>query len=121
MMVKLFLIRLFILLVLGIAGAVCMKCIECDSSVKCPALPTKGCEVVQRQCACCKECARKIGEYCSWATARCASGLMCVNDDLEALVNVPRFLTYFKGTCQFVVIPPLVVENTEVTERRNRI
>nr|XP_022297826.1 perlustrin-like protein [Crassostrea virginica] len=116
-----FMFPLFVMGVFGVVAA--LKCTPCDRFVQCPELPsnTKDCEVVQRPCHCCKECARRVGEHCSWATARCASGLMCVNDEGEALVSVPPFLTYFKGTCQFVVIQPIVVENTEVRERRHRV
>ncbi|XP_062607268.1 perlustrin-like protein [Saccostrea cucullata] len=109
------------LITVGLGITCAKKCIECGLGVNCPVLPAKDCEDVTRPCSCCKECARRVGEQCSWSTVRCASGLMCINDDGEALVHVPRFLTYFKGTCQFVVIQPVVVENTDVTERRNRI
>lgn len=112
---------LWLIILVSLGSAMTLACGKCDPDAPCPPLPAKNCDVVQRPCHCCKECARRVGDHCSWATARCASGLMCVNDDGEALVKVPRFLTYFKGTCQFVVIQPIVVENTDVMERRQRI
>uniref|UniRef100_A0A8W8LWZ1 IGFBP N-terminal domain-containing protein n=1 Tax=Magallana gigas TaxID=29159 RepID=A0A8W8LWZ1_MAGGI len=80
-------LRLFILVSLG--SSMTLACGKCDPDVPCPPLPSKNCDVVQRPCHCCRECARRLGDNCSWATAR--------------------------------VIQPIVVENTDVMERRQRI
>ncbi|XP_021339755.1 insulin-like growth factor-binding protein 5 [Mizuhopecten yessoensis] len=93
------------------------RCPPCNKSPRCPHLPD-GCERVTLPCRCCEECARRIGQTCSAYSPRCAAGLMCMNRRGEALERVPRIMKTYHGICQNVVVQPVVMENTDIEERR---
>lgn len=97
------------------------KCRHFLTHHSCPVLVNKNCEIVRRFCGCCDECALNLDEKCSANTPRCASGLMCVNSKGEALKIVHHSLKDYVGFCQNVVMSPVVVENTDITERKIRI
>ncbi|VDI44111.1 perlustrin-like protein [Mytilus edulis] len=118
-------IYVMILILFLLEDAKCHRCHnKCRHFLKhhpCPVLMDTNCEVVRRFCGCCDECALNLDEQCSAETPRCADGLMCVNSKGEALKIVHHSLKDYVGFCQNVVMSPVVVENTDITERKIRI
>ncbi|KAL5013451.1 hypothetical protein ScPMuIL_007721 [Solemya velum] len=97
-------------------GIHCETCEDYLKRHKCHPLAEQ-CEKVRRPCGCCDECAGNLNDKCSSYSARCATGLMCVSGKGEALESVPWYMFHYEGTCQNVVVRPVVVENMDVQER----